>query len=231
MGNQVRLWVDINWAQLPSGKSAAGNIIIQSGKSAYTLTVKAENNQVPAHYQGFVEADGYVSIYAKNYQANLKNGNSEWVTVNGLGRTGQAMEALPLSFNSVVKSDMTDAAIKKQAALSYNFLTFNSAPAEVKIYTIPTYPLNKNFEMRYAVSIDNGPATILNFKTVGRSEEWKQNVLSNSAVRSVKLPSLPTGKHVLHVYMIDPGVIIDRMVIDLGGLKPFYGVLPESAHF
>ena len=231
VGNQVRLWVDINWAQLPSGKSAAGNIIIQSGKSAYTLTVKAENNQVPAHYQGFVEADGYVSIYAKNYQANLKNGNSEWVTVNGLGRTGQAMEALPLSFNSVVKSDMTDAAIKKQAALSYNFLTFNSAPAEVKIYTIPTYPLNKNFEMRYAVSVDEDPATVLNFKTIGRSEEWKQNVLSNSAVRSVKLPSLPTGKHVLHVYMIDPGVIIDRMVIDLGGLKPFYGVLPESAHF
>ena len=35
--------------------------------------------------------------------------------------------------------------------------------------------------MRYAVSIDDGPLTIVDFKTFGRSEEWKQNVLRNRA--------------------------------------------------
>ncbi len=112
--------------------------------------------------------------------------------------------------------------------MSYNFYTLNNAPAEVKIYTIPTYPLNKNFEMRYAVSVDDAPATVLNFKTVGRSEEWKQNVLSNTAVRSVKIPALSAGTHVLHIYMVDPGVILDRMLIDLGGLKAGYGVVGET---
>lgn len=73
-----------------------------------------------------------------------------------------------------------------------------------------------------------GPATILNFKTVERSEEWKQNVLSNSAVQCIKIPALKSGKHKLQIYMVDPGVILDRILIDLGGLKPFYGLISET---
>jgi hypothetical protein len=226
--NQTRVWVSIDWAKVTAGKNATGNITIQSGNRLFKLAVNANNKQAPEGYKGFVEADGYVSIYAKNYHNNQKSGSNYWSPVSGLGLTEQVMEALPLSFNPSVKNGLTDSGIKKQAALSYNFYTFNASPAEVKFYTLPTSPLNKNFEMRYAISMDDGPATILNFKTVGRSEEWKQNVLSNSAMRSVKIPLLPAGKHVLHIYMVDPGVILDRMVIDMGGLKPFYGMLPES---
>jgi len=228
--NQERLWVSIDWAKVPAGKGIAGNIIIQSGNKLFSLTVNATNNIPPEGYKGFAEADGYISIYAKNYHTIRKSGSNYWSLVNGLGLTKQAVEAMPLRFSPSAKNDLTNNEIKQQPELSYNFITFNTAPAEVKVYTIPTYPLNKNFEMRYAVSVDDAPATILNFKTAGRSEEWKQNVLSNSAVRSVKIPSLSVGKHVLHIYMIDPGVILDRMVIDFGGLKPFYGVLPESVH-
>jgi hypothetical protein len=28
--------------------------------------------------------------------------------------------------------------------------------------------------------------------------------------------------------MMDPGVILDRMIIDLGGLEKSYGVIPET---
>ncbi len=224
--SQQRLWVAIDWTKAPVGEVLEGSISIKSGSKNYVIVVKA-NKSLPIlkAYKGFVESNGYISIYAKDYQDNQKKGGQHWSATEGLGLTDKALEALPLTINTTYKEGSD---VKQMPALSYNFYTSNVSPAEVKVYTIPTYPINNNHGMRYAVSVDDGPATVLNFKTVGRSEEWKQNVLSNSAMRSVKIPSLNAGNHVLHIYMIDPGVILDRMLIDLGGLKPFYGVLPES---
>ena len=82
--------------------------------------------------------------------------------------------------------------------------------------------------MRYAVSVDNGPVTVVDFKTAGRSEEWKQNVLSNRAERTIPVSFLNNGPHTLKIYCIDPGVLFDEIRIDLGGLKKAYSVLPET---
>jgi hypothetical protein len=39
---------------------------------------------------------------------------------------------------------------------------------------------------------------------------------------------LNAGKHTLKIYSVDPGVIIDEIRIDLGGLKKAYSVIPET---
>jgi hypothetical protein len=82
--------------------------------------------------------------------------------------------------------------------------------------------------MRYAVSIDNGPMQIVDFRTYGRSEEWKQNVLSNRAQRKISMHFLNKGKHSLKVFALDPGVTLDEIRIDLGGLKNAYSVIGET---
>lgn len=228
--SQSRLWVQVDWQAVPLKENLSGTITISTaGGKPLNIALNAHNSQLPElkNYNGFVEHNGYVSIYAKDYQSVQKSDNQGWQEIAGLGATEKSLEALPLQAQSdltVVKPEE----VKSRPVVSYNFFTFSGSPAEVKVYTLPTFPLNKNYSMRYAVSVDDGAAQILDFKTVGRSEEWKQNVLSNSAVRSVQLPTLKPGKHVLHIYMIDPGVILDRMVINLDKTKPFYGLLPET---
>jgi hypothetical protein len=70
---------------------------------------------------------------------------------------------------------------------------------------------------------------VLNFKTEGRSTEWKNNVLSNNAVHKLNLPALPPGKHQLKLYLVDPGVIVDRFLITLDpDYQPAYSLIPES---
>jgi hypothetical protein len=39
---------------------------------------------------------------------------------------------------------------------------------------------------------------------------------------------LNKGKHTLRIYTVDPGVVLDRILINLGGLKKAYGVIPET---
>ena len=82
--------------------------------------------------------------------------------------------------------------------------------------------------MRYALSVDGGPLQIVDFRTFGRSEEWKQNVLRNRAEKKVPFSFLKPGKHVLRIYAVDPGVVMDAILIDLGGMKNVYGIIPET---
>ena len=136
--------------------------------------------------------------------------------IEGLGYTGSALQVLPLSVKN--KSPMDPDSIKRSNAfVEYDFYTFSSAIPSVSIFTLPTHPLNNNYSVRYAISIDNGPLKIIDTRTFGRSEEWKQNVLRNYVVRNEKLQQINGGKHILRVYTIDPGVVLDRIVIDLAG--------------
>lgn len=227
--SENRVWISVNWSKVPAGINATGKVIIKSGAKEVAVTIKADNKDkgIPQNYKGFIEDNGYISIYAKNYQTKTANGPDNWSKISGLGEEESMMEALPLRIKPIAL-DLTDKVIKQRPHLDYAFYTFNDAPAEIKMFTLPTFPLNRSFQVRYAVSVDDGPVTVLNFKTVGRSEEWKQAVLSNTITRSIKLSTLKSGNHYLHIYMIDPGVILDRILIDLGGLKPFYGLLPET---
>jgi hypothetical protein len=222
--SQQRIWVSVDWAKAPQTVKLQGQILVKSANRTINIAVEALRNNLPdlEKYTGAVEANGYIAINATNFSVQDNASAKSWTIVDGLGYSGKSLQAIPLT---AATPDTIAQAIRSNPSVSYNFYTLSNKPAKVKIYTLPTFPVNSNFGMRYAVSVDDGPLTILNFKTAGRSNEWKQNVLSNSASRSVKISSLPAGKHQLKIYMIDPGVIIDRILIDLGGLKPFYGRL------
>lgn len=68
--------------------------------------------------------------------------------------------------------------LQENAFVEYDFYTVTTSLPKLAVYTLPTHPVNNNYRMRYAVSVDNGPLKVVDFKMQGRSEEWKQNVLS-----------------------------------------------------
>jgi hypothetical protein len=82
--------------------------------------------------------------------------------------------------------------------------------------------------VRIAVTLDGGPLQTLDYTTVGRSEEWKQNVLSNTAVRTIGVAQLKPGAHTLRVYALDPGVVLDRIDVVMDGAPAYYGMPPAD---
>ncbi|MEL1239807.1 glycosyl hydrolase 115 family protein [Flavobacterium flavipallidum] len=243
--NQQRLWVSIDWDKVPKGEnkkeaplghdyqlippSYKVNSAIEfvSQDTLITVGVSAFNPKFAEleNYKGFVEDKGYVSINAVNY-SNKKDGvTAKWETFEGIGYAGKVSVALPRTANSEV--DLKS--IKNNSpVMEYDFFTFNFGEAKINVQVVPTHAFYEGKGVRCAVAIDDAEPVILNFQTFGRSDEWMQNVLKNAAVKSAKQIVNKAGKHTLKVWMVDPGVMIDQVLIDLGGWKDSYAFPPET---
>ncbi|MFT3829075.1 MAG: glycosyl hydrolase 115 family protein [Opitutaceae bacterium] len=172
---------------------------------------------VDARPGDFFEHEGVVSIDAGHFTSrdDLASG-AGWRTVPGLGRTGSAVTVLP-----------SMAAIETAAAprLSYRFHIADGGPATVHLRLLPTFPLASGTGLRLRLAVDNTAPQLLAI-TDGfepGSDAWKERVLTNAAETSIALPApLAPGWHTLHLVAVDPGVVVDKLVLDLGGLRPSY---------
>lgn len=226
--NQQRIWVDVDWSKVSIEEKLSGHIIFKGGGKQMEVSVHGRQLTLPPGYKGFFENNGYVSMHAANYTGATDKPGYQWKAIVDLGYAGKILQALPISTKEGVVSTDTGSIKKNNSFVEYNFYTFTAATPTVTIFTIPAHPLNNTCSNRYAVSLDEGPLTIIDFKTVGRSEEWKRNVLSNRAERAIKLSLLDNGPHTLRIYCVDPGVMLDEIRIDTGGLIKAYSVLPET---
>lgn len=223
--NMVRLQVQIDWKKVPNKKETRAYILFSGkGKTAQVaVTIKSPGGLTD--FKGYVESNGYVSIHAGNYSGYHASKGFAWTLTPGLGHTGKALtatvsESVPLKDTATIR--------KNAAFVSYDFYSYSTVDPSISVFTLPTHPLNELTGMRYAISVDDGPITIMDFKTVGRSEEWKQNVLRNSAIKTVTMKPLRPGRHTFKIYAIDPGVVLDRVLIQFGEVPAGYCVVPET---
>jgi len=226
LNSEHRFWVEVDWTKVPLGDDLNGAITVKGSGAEYPIAISVKNQRIPelANFKGFVESNGYVSINAASYNRTGNNNGKSWEKTEGMGTDANMLEARPLT----AAVDSTESGILKNPYIEYDFYNFNSSPAKVHVYTLPTFPINNNYEMRYAVKIDNGPLSIINFKTVGRTDEWKSNVLRNNAIKSVNVSELKAGMHRMRIYMVDPGVILDKIFINLSGKTLPYGDVSET---
>ncbi|MEI6949714.1 glycosyl hydrolase 115 family protein [Paraflavisolibacter sp. H34] len=228
---QVRLWVTVDWSKAPGKTPLDGKITFKGGGKQVPVRVTGRPLSLAPGYKGFIENNGYVALHAAHYSRQSNRASGPWKLLAGQGYTGEALEAGAVALKDTLQLGDT-AWIKQHASfVEYDFYTFSPANAVATVFTLPTHPLHKAYSMRYAVSVDGGPLQVADFRTVGRSEEWKQNVLKNRATKQLPLSALGKGAHSLRVYSVDPGVVLQEIRVDLGGLKKAYSTLPETKPF
>ena len=57
---------------------------------------------------------------------------------------------------------------------------------------------------------------------------WNQAVSDNIITVNSEHMISKSGEHVLKFWLVDPGIVLQKIVIDNGGLKPSYLGPPES---
>lgn len=224
----ARLLVSIDWANAPKGNEKIGEIEIKSAGQKRNIRVPIFNPQLAGSLKGFVESAGAVSIEAEHFTKKIDRPGASWQIIPGLGRTGGGGDSVSV-FPTTAESIEPLQIINQSPILEYNFYLFSSGQFDATCFLVPTQPLKAGRGLRYAIGLDDEPPQIV---TVGAnaevsSKEWAQNVLNSNTIGQNRI-SVGAGSHVLKIYMIDAGVVLDKIVINTGGLRNSYLAPPET---
>ena len=102
--------------------------------------------------------------------------------------------------------------IDKGDALMFSFDNWKTDLVEVDIRLLPNHPVGGD-QLRFSISLDDAAPEVISYETKGRSEEWKENVLRNQAIRTVRLPVSGKKSHKLVIKALDEGVILDQVML------------------
>lgn len=223
---QQRIWVSIDWDKAPASGRPRGQVRIGSSDKQHSLQVYVNNPTTnPKTGQHiFAEDRGSISIYAENYSRLHNSEAFGWEVLEDLGHTGASVWVNPLQ----TKKKNFDPELKDPSIIEYDFYADKGGEVTLHIYTLPVHPLHEPYSNRFAVAINDNKPVVLDHRTYGRSETWKENVLRNSAITSIPYTLSGAGLHTLKILALDPGVIIDRILIERKGAVSSYSPLYET---
>ncbi|MFJ8533898.1 glycosyl hydrolase 115 family protein [Streptomyces sp. NPDC093591] len=224
---QTRVWVELDWARMPEGAYDATVVVCGSGQRVEVpLRVVNDGERTRRRARGFVEAHGYVSIDAVHADQRVARDGAHWRVVRGLGRRTGALEAVPSTAAPVTADFATRA-----PELRYRVRFGRAGTFPVTVFRLPS--LDERGHRRLAVALDDRPATVLAGQSVAtgnRGDAWARNVEDGVEKLTATVTVDEPGEHILRIFMVDPGIAVDQIVIDTGGLPVSYLAPPESYH-
>ena len=162
-------------------------------------------------YLCHLESDGYISIEAVN-NTELSGGV---ILIPRLGKTEGALTVLPAKEHN------------ENAYAEFEIQTESSGKAELSVYLAPTLNFNAGKGLRYAVSVDGGQEQVVNFNGHYQGElgPWQA---ASIIVSKAELDFGSPGRHTLRFRFVDQGPVLQKIVIDFGGVKRSYLGAPSS---
>jgi Glycosyl hydrolase family 115/Gylcosyl hydrolase family 115 C-terminal domain len=230
VAKEERLEVNVDWRNAPKGQTNAFVRISRFGAETLSVRVSVFNPESPApeSVTGFVESDGYVSIEAAHYTKKHDTAQARWEKIDDLGLTDSSMSIFPVTAQSVTPP-------QKSPCLEYEIYLFNPGSLEVNAIISPSLNIAPNRGLRFAISFDNQSPQILSavpkgFFVDNGNTNWEASVRDNCGQIKSTHTVADVGYHTLKVWMVDPGFVIQKLVVSTGGVKPSYLGPAESYH-
>jgi len=211
---RLMTWVD--WSSAPRG-IASGTVTIAGAQASVTVEVTARNpaDVMRATLEGFAEADGYVAIEAEHYSAKHDAGTNRWVRIDDYGHTLSAMRTTS-AVDAVAPAPGKDA-----PSLEYRMYLFTPGQVTTALTVGPTLNVVPGRGLQIAVSFDADPPQYVtlvpaNYNAQNGNADWERSVRNNARVVSASSTIPSAGYHTLKLWMIDPAVVVERIVVMTG---------------
>jgi hypothetical protein len=219
-----RVSVTARWEEVPLGAESAALTVRGPGGSEVVVQVPIVNPPAPRPQtlHGFVEADGYVSIEAEHHSRAVAPAGREWKLLPDHGRTGSAMTPWPVTAPASSAADMR---------LEYDTHVFTAGEVTVHVSLSPAQKFQPGAGLRYGISFDNDPPQWISVHADPSLAAWERSVADGVTRLTSKHAIARPGAHVLKFWASDAGLVLQKLVVDAGGLRPSYLGPPESVRY
>lgn len=228
--DEDRIMVSVDWNNVPVGDKIAGTVTIKDGSGVQeNVLVSVFNPSSPTRedLNGiYVQHNGYVSIDAAGYHRKRENDAIKIIDIPNLGIENKAVQF----GNPMMPKQNT----RKEdvPCVEYDFYTFEQGSVDVYTYVLPTFVLSAdrgysgheatNIETQYGVCIDDGPVMNPSTSSVEYAQIWYESCLKNCRVNKTTLHINEPGRHSIRILCGDAGTVLQKIVLDFGGLKRSY---------
>lgn len=213
-----RLRVSIDWKAAPAGKQN-GTIIVE-GDNGESVSIAVPIVHVPAVSQAARGAFGNLSeaftIPASAAQKNLGANAVQWQPMPDYGRVASAMEVFPVTANSVAPP-------QQSPHLEYPIYLPRAGEIEINTVIAPTQKFLPDRGLRLAVSIDDNVLQVIDAGDASSSinaKDYGKLAADNAQTLNFRQTISQPGRHMLKVWMVDPDVVLEYIVV--GAPKPSY---------
>lgn len=228
----VRVYVTIDWDNAPESGSTLMNFSADPDYGTQSRAPSLElfyNNTAATNATGFMEGGGYIVIEPEHYSGIREAGNVSYQLLPGYGRS---LSALTLNDSSTPSLTAEDA-----PALEYDFYKFTepsanaSEPTYFNLTAVMGTGLNSHpgRPLAFAAQFDDEEARRIEY--IGpappgrgaRPDGWSDAVYNAAWVNTTNWEdTLEVGQHTLKVYLLEPGTVLTRIMLDFGGLRDSY---------
>jgi hypothetical protein len=222
-GDDARIWIAIIWDQVPVDFNEEVLVTISSKEGDYEYVhLPVYGHHVPDSFRGFVEADGCVSIPAYGMGVH-----PPYYYHPDLGRESEG---------AVTLGDSESLDGSQAPFCEYPFYIFSHASnSTMVLYFSMTLDIDPAHRMSYETDIDNQPTQLHNLLTDSGQingkfppEGWPDAVMDCVWKRQHTITGLGIGAHTIRVRLNHPNIILEKIVLDLGGMKESYLGPPTS---
>lgn len=235
-----RIEVTIDWAKVPSGERIMGTLDILSDRgekeSVYISVFNPASPSLAEMDNLYVENNGYISIDAAGFHRKIENDAIKMRVIPNLGCEDMAVQL----GNPLAPAQRTAGCDTPR--LEYDFYTFEQGSVDVYTYVLPTFTICKdrgyagheatNVETKYGVCIDEGPVMTPSTSSFEYAQIWYESVLKNCRINKTTLHIDKPGKHTVKIICGDAGTVVQKVVLDFGGMKRSYmGPRPTKNKF
>ncbi|KAI0651150.1 hypothetical protein C8Q79DRAFT_1004466 [Trametes meyenii] len=233
---EQRVFLSVDWSQVTGAETASLTFTAlpqNQPKLSVGATFTANKTTVPSTFKGFVEGDGTVTIEAAHASRNTTVQGIAWTELPNHGRTLSAVTPWPRGGEDL---NFTAGA---GPSIEYDFFLFNTKNqgGNVSIAALVSPALNTLSDARplgLALQIDDGTPQTNHFVPASVPGQvpapWNgvDGWVANSIISVPFVLPVEPGAHTLKVWMIEPAVVVQKIVIDTGGVRPSYLGPPES---
>lgn len=174
----------------------------------------------------FIPSDGRVAMEAEHYYSSDSNGKTTWTVYPSMGRTRSGIALTPYTESPSGES------------LTYR-IKRGEMPDSVNVHVIVKSTLAfKNPEGHsYRVGFKNGESETINFNSnLNEKPENIYNIFYPTVARRIvestrkmKTPADDGSGYIeLTLTPLDPGIVFEKIIVDMGGYKPSYLHSEES---
>jgi hypothetical protein len=221
VGPDVRVNVTGDWNRVPSGEHRA-RITVRSAVDGSSLRVVVPVSNPPRQgIVGFVESNRHVAIEAPHFDRAIAAEGMEWRTLPDFGPTFGGVTAFPVTLAPIAPAGTSP-------RLEYNVHLVSKGDVTVELHCAPSLDFQSGEGLRLAVSFDDAPPQIVKLDTWASNQTWDRAVADGVRRVTTKHRLEKPGNHVLKFWLVTPGVVLERIVIDCGGVRPSYMGPPES---